>query len=272
MKTNDISMPKLSVETYYSADDLAALKTIFCCIDNTSLNDDDTQKKISELCDSTLQMASTAAVAAVCVYPLFVKTARRILQGSGIRVASVAGAFPSGQSPLSVKLEEVQYALDEGADEIDMVINRGAALEDNWQQVYDEVAAIREVCKERTLKVILETGVLLSPTLIAKAAQVAMEAGANFIKTSTGKIPVGATPEAAKTMLKTLADYVKISKRMVGFKASGGISSPDEALLYYRLFRQYMRVDKVTNQIFRIGSSRLTGQLFALLQQKNTDN
>ncbi len=260
----------------YSVDDLAALTTIFGCIDNTSLNGNDTQRDIIKLCDSSLQMADPIkgipTVAAVCVYPVFVKTACRVLQGSGIRVASVAGAFPSGQSPIAVKLAEIQYALDEGAEEIDMVISRGVAVEGNWQQVYDEVAAIRELCNDRSLKVILETGELSSPALIAKAARTALEAGADFIKTSTGKISIGATPEAATTMLQTLCDYVKISKKRVGFKAAGGIATPDDALLYYHLMQQHSGIDSITNQVFRIGASRLTASLYALLQEKIAAN
>ncbi len=271
---NDKTMISTSISAplSYSADDLAALKILFGCIDNTSLNGNDTKEAIIKLCNSSLQMADPIkgipTVAAVCVYPVFAKMARRLLQGSGIRVATVAGAFPSGQSPLAVKLAEIQYALDEGAQEIDMVISRGAALEGEWQQVYDEVAAVRELCNCVTLKVILETGELSSPALIAKSATTALEAGADFIKTSTGKIPIGATPEAATTMLQTLCDYAKNAKRTVGFKAAGGISTPDEALLYYHLMQQHSGIDSITNQVFRIGASRLTARLYALLQEK----
>ncbi len=260
----------------YSADELAALTTIFGCIDNTSLNGSDTQETIIRLCNSSLQMTDPVkgipTVAAVCVYPVFVQTARCVLQGSGIRVASVAGAFPAGLSPIAVKLAEVQYALDEGAEEIDMVISRGAALAGEWQQVFDEVAAIRELCNNRTLKVILETGELSSPTLIAKAAATAMEAGADFIKTSTGKIPIGATPEAAVTMLQTLCNYTKNSKRTIGFKAAGGIATPDDALLYFHLMQQHSGINSITNQVFRVGASRLIARLYALLQEKIAAN
>lgn len=249
--------------------DREALKTIFSCIDNTSLNGDDTHARIINLCDNSLRMVNKkegiGPVAAVCVYPVFVATARKVLAGSGIKVASVAGAFPSGQAPIGVKLDEVKYAVDEGAEEIDMVLSRGTFLEGDVQRVYDEVAAIRAACTGRSLKVILETGELQTAPNISAASRLAMQAGADFIKTSTGKIPVGATLDAAEVMLKEINENAKISKNIIGFKAAGGISSPEEALLYYRLAQRVIGTKKITNQIFRIGASRLTARLFQLL-------
>lgn len=258
----------------FTADDISALKTVFSCIDNTTLNGDDTHAKVRQLCDDSLRMIDTAngigPVAAVCVYPVFVRTARQTLLGSNIKVASVAGAFPAGQSPIAVKVQEVKYAVDEGTDEIDMVLSRGALLEGAKQQVFDEVAAIREVCQQCTLKVILETGELKEAALIADASKIAIAAGADFIKTSTGKISVGATLEAAETMLKVVADYAKFSKKTVGFKAAGGISQPLEALEYYRKAQKILGINNITNQIFRIGVSRLTTNLFQLLTIQKT--
>lgn len=255
-------------------DDISALKTIFSCIDNTSLNGDDTHAGIRRFCDDTLRMADAAKgiepVAAVCVYPVFVKTARQVLLGSNIKVASVAGAFPSGQSPVAVKVMEVRYAVDEGADEIDMVLNRGALLEGSRQQVFDEVAAIREACRQCTLKVILETGELKDAAVISDACKIAIDAGADFIKTSTGKIPAGATLEAAEVMLKAVAENAKISKRTIGIKVSGGVSQPLEALKYYRQAQNILRNNNITNQIFRIGTSRLTALMYRLLTLQTT--
>ena len=206
-------------------------------------------------------------VAAVCVYPVFVKQARKCLQGSGIRVASVAGAFPAGQSPLPVKLQEVKYALDEGADEIDMVISRGSLLEGDYNKVFDEIAAIRQISAAKTLKVILETGELQTSDNIEKASQLAIDAGADFIKTSTGKIAVSATLEASEVMLKVIRkNYEKTGKR-VGFKAAGGISTPEEVLKYYQLTQNILGKEQTTNQFFRIGASRLTERLFAFLTE-----
>lgn len=244
-------------------------KKIFSCIDNTSLGGDDTQERIDNLCSSSLQMIDSERgifhVAAVCVYPVFVRQAKARLEASGIKVASVAGAFPSGQSPIEVKIQEVKYALEEGADEIDMVISRGAFLEGKYTQVQSEVEAIKNVCGDKTLKVILETGELQSAENIYKASMLAMEAGADFIKTSTGKIPVGATIEAARTMLKAISDFYKNSKKLIGFKAAGGISTPEEALLYFDEAVKVYGLENITNQKFRIGASRLTQKLYGFL-------
>lgn len=204
-------------------------------------------------------------VAAVCVYPRFVSVAKRVLDNSGIMVASVAGAFPHGQLPINLKVEEVKYAIGEGADEIDMVLSRGALLAGEDNVVRDEVAMMKEACQGKTLKVILETGELPSPTLIRKASILAIEGGADFIKTSTGKIGVGATLEAAEVMLKCIADSVKINKKRVGFKAAGGISTPEEALAYAEMAKKILGEEYINNQSFRIGASRLTDRLYSIL-------
>lgn len=204
-------------------------------------------------------------VAAVCVYPRFVSVAKRVLDNSGIMVASVAGAFPHGQLPINLKVEEVKYAIGEGADEIDMVLSRGALLAGEDNVVRDEVAMMKEACQGKTLKVILETGELPSPTLIRKASTLAIEGGADFIKTSTGKIGVGATLEAAEVMLKCIADSVKINKKRVGFKAAGGISTPEEALAYAEMAKKILGEEYINNQSFRIGASRLTDRLYSIL-------
>jgi len=248
-----------------------ALRRVFTCIDNTTLEGNDTHEKVEALCRRSMELQDAGRgighVAAVCVYPVFVRQARELLNGSGIKVASVAGAFPAGQSPLAVKLQEVQYALDEGADEIDMVISRGALLEGDYGRVRDEVAAIKALCVGRTLKVILETGELQTTDNIAKAAELAIEGGADFIKTSTGKIAVNATPEAAEVMLRVIKKHYDQTGEWVGFKAAGGISTPDEVLKYVRLAEQIVGEKQITNQFFRIGASRLTERLFAFLTQ-----
>lgn len=243
---------------------------IFSCIDNTALGGDDTQERIQKLCQSSLDMQTEriSHVAAVCVYPVFVRQAKNMLKDSGIHVASVAGAFPAGQSPIEVKLQEVRYALDEGADEIDMVLSRGAFIEGRVNQCFDEVAAIKEVCGNRTLKVILETGELKEAKLIYDASMLSMKAGADFIKTSTGKIAVGATLEVAQVMLNAIKEFAKISKKMVGFKAAGGISTPEEALEYYKLAQETYGLEGITDQKFRIGASRLTEKLFHRLTRE----
>ena len=236
-------------------------RRVFSCIDNTTLNGTDNEAHVATFCKHTMEMGH---VAAVCVYPRFVSVARKTLAGSEIKVASVAGAFPHGQLPIALKIEEVKYAIGEGADEIDMVLSRGALLAGEDNLVRDEVAMMKEACQGRTLKVILETGEL-SPTLMATASQLAIDGGADFIKTSTGKISVGATLEAAETMLKVINENVKKSKKTVGFKAAGGISTPEEALAYAEMAKKIMGDDYVRSQTFRIGASRLTDRLFAIL-------
>lgn len=252
-----------------SAETLEGLRQVFSCIDNTTLEGADTRQRVQSLCERSIELQDASRgishVAAVCVYPVFVRQAVNCLKGSGIKVASVAGAFPAGQSPLPVKLQEVKYALDEGADEIDMVISRGSFLEGEYAKVYDEIAAIRELTKDKTLKVILETGELKSAENIAKASEIAIDAGADFIKTSTGKIAVSATIEAAEVMLTTIKNFHKRTGKWVGFKAAGGISTPEEVLKYYLLACQIIGKEQVNNQLFRIGASRLTERLFAFL-------
>lgn len=248
-------------------------KRVFSCIDNTTLNGTDSDVHVEEFCRRTREMRvsplfshlSPLNVAAVCVYPRFVSVARKTLEGSDIRVASVAGAFPHGQLPLKLKVEEVKYAVGEGADEVDIVISRGALLAGEENRVRDEVSMMKEACQDKILKVILETGELPSPSLIKKASQLAIDGGADFIKTSTGKISTGATLEAAEVMLECIAENVKINKKTVGFKAAGGISSPEEALAYAEIAKKIMGDNFVNNQTFRIGASRLTDHLYSVL-------
>ncbi|MCX6247690.1 MAG: deoxyribose-phosphate aldolase [Bacteroidetes bacterium] len=240
-----------------------ALRTLLSCIDLTTLEGSDNNGKIIELCHKALSFGESGLPlpAAVCVYPPFVKLAKVQLNGSGIRVASVAGAFPSGQSPLSVRLEEVRYAVNEGADEIDMVISRGRLLEGDDQYVFDEIAAIREVCKEVHLKVILETGELRTPSLIRKASVIAIAAGADFIKTSTGKIQPAATEEAMAVMLEVIREEHTKSGKKIGIKPAGGISEPGQALNYYHLTGQILGPEWLNKNLLRIGASRLADAL-----------
>ena len=241
-------------------------RQVFSCIDNTTLNATDNVRTVEAFCRRTKEMRLTdgTTVAAVCVYPMFVALAKRSLQGSGIKVASVAGAFPHGQLPLDLRVAEVRRVIDDGADEVDIVINRGLLLAGDYDEVSREVVQMKDACNGRTLKVILETGEL-SPLLIRRAAQRAIDAGADFIKTSTGKIPTGATPEAAEVMLNVVNENVKFNKKRVGFKAAGGIRTPEEALAYAELAKKKVGDKYINNQTFRIGASRLTESLYSLL-------
>lgn len=242
-----------------------ALKTILNCIDLTTLEGSDTLTRVDALCQKAISFADEGEgipnVAAVCVYPPFVREARRALAGSELSVASVAGAFPSGQSPIQVKLHEIVYAVAEGAQEIDMVISRGKFLEGDLQTVFDEIVAIREVTRDVHLKVILETGELATLENIRKASEMAILAGADFIKTSTGKMTPAATPEAACVMLQAIRDYYKLTGKKIGFKPAGGISDVDSALVYYYLVQQILGEEWLNNKLFRIGASRLADRV-----------
>lgn len=244
---------------------------IFTCIDNTTLNGSDSPKTVSEFCRNTSLLSVSGNgirqhVASVCVYPSFVGIAKKQLASTTIRVASVAGGFPAGQTSQHVKTEEIRYVVEEGADEVDFVINRGRFLDGDLQYVSDEIEAAKSVCGNGVkLKVIIETGELKTMANIYNASMLALRAGADFIKTSTGKIPLGATPEGAFAMLSALCDFMKNSKKTVGFKAAGGISTPEEALFYYLLYKKIISVQNITNQNFRIGTSRLTAQLQNIL-------
>ena len=248
------------------ADRGAVLRQLLHSIDNTALEGSDTDQHVIELCNKSKRFCNPdkniLPVAAVCVYPTFVSLVKKQLKGTGINTASVAGAFPSGQSPLHVKLAEIDFAIEQGADEIDMVISRGAMLQGDYQQVYDEICAIRELCCDVHLKVILETGELLTPDLIYRASKMAIDAGADFIKTSTGKISVGATYQAAYVMLTAIAENLKETKKMVGFKAAGGVSTVEQAIGYSQLFKKIVGEKYFSNQWFRIGTSRLTEKIY----------
>lgn len=246
------------------------LLRVFSCIDNTTLNATDNERSVEAFCHRTMEMRlphadREATVAAVCVYPRFVAVAKRTLDGSCIKVASVAGAFPHGQLNIALKVEEAKRAVGEGADEVDMVLSRGELLAGHYDTVRDEVAAMKRACGDSTLKVILETGELSTVENIRLASMLAMEGGADFIKTSTGKSGTGATPEAARVMLEAIADYVKISKKTIGFKAAGGIRKPEEALVYAEMAKKIMGADYINSQTFRIGASSLTEAVCSLL-------
>ncbi len=238
-------------------------RTLLSCVDLTTLEGSDNNGRIVELCHKAISFGESGLPlpAAVCIYPPFVRLAKKQLKGTGISVAAVAGAFPSGQSPLAVRLEEVRYTLNEGADEIDMVISRGHLLEGDESFVFDEISAIREVCKEVLLKVILETGELKSTALIRRASEIAITAGADFIKTSTGKIQPAATEEAMKIMLEVIREHYEKSGKKTGIKPAGGISEPDQALQYYLLTEQILGKDWLNKNLFRIGASRLADGL-----------
>jgi deoxyribose-phosphate aldolase len=244
-----------------------ALKTILGVIDLTTLNGNDTHQKVEELCKTGIgfknENAGIPQVAAICVYPVFVPAVKKALEGTGIRTASVAGAFPSGQSPLEIRVAEAEWAVEQGADDIDMVISRGRLLEGEYDDVFEEVQEIKGVCGNAHLKVILETGELETVANIRKACELALMGGADFLKTSTGKIEPAATPEAFLIMLDTIKEFHKLTKgTMIGIKPAGGISTPDDALVYYMLVKNVLGDEWLNKDYFRIGASRLAGKVY----------
>jgi deoxyribose-phosphate aldolase len=238
-------------------------RTLLSCIDLTMLEGSDNKERIIELCRKAASFADSGlpSPAAMCVYPPFVSIAKDQLKGSRIRVASVAGAFPSGQSPLNLRIEEVRYAIDEGADEIDMVISRGRLLEGDETFIFHELTVARNVCKDVLLKVILETGELKNPELIARASEIAIEAGADFIKTSTGKIQPAATEESVKIILGVILEHFRKTGKRIGIKPAGGISEPRQAYNLYKLTESILGPEWMNSNLFRIGASRLADQL-----------
>jgi len=238
-------------------------RSILALLDLTSLEGTDTNAKIRELCKKALSFKDKGLPypAAVCIYPPFIRSAREVLQNSGIKIAITAGSFPSGQMPISIKLEEIRFALDEGADEVDVVISRGTFLEGKHHVVFRELDAMRELTRGHTLKVILETGELDTFQNIAKASEIAIEAGADFIKTSTGKIHPAATETAVFIMLNVIKSHFIKTGKKVGIKPAGGISDPRQALNYYSLVEEVLGDDWLQPGLFRIGASRLADRL-----------
>ncbi len=244
---------------------LWALDAAIRMIDLTTLEGADTPGKVRAMCAKALRPdpadPAVPPVAAVCVYPDLVAVARAALAGSAVAIASVATAFPSGRASLAVKLADVSDAVQAGADEVDMVIDRGAFLAGRYGQVYEEVRAVREACGGAHLKVILETGELATLDNVARASWLAMLAGADFIKTSTGKVSPAATPPVALVMLAAVRDYGRTTGRRVGVKVAGGIRTAKDAIRYLVLVRETAGPDWLTPSLFRIGASSLLNDL-----------
>ena len=230
-------------------------------IDLTTLDGRDTESRVGNMCSKAVNLHSVYdqidTVAAICVFPSMVKSAKKELFNSTIKLASVATSFPSGQTLLPVKLIETQLAIEHGADEIDMVISRGKFLEGEYNFVFDEIAAIKEVCGDKTLKVILETGELGTLNNVRKASEIAIYAGADFIKTSTGKIQTGATLQVTLVMLQAIQDYFTKTGIKIGIKPSGGLSSIEAVLPYFELIREVLGEQWQTNSLVRFGASSL---------------
>ncbi|MBC8717658.1 deoxyribose-phosphate aldolase [Ochrobactrum sp. Marseille-Q0166] len=243
------------------------------CIDLTTLAGDDTAGRVRRLCakarrpvrDDILEalglLDAGITTGAVCVYPTMVSHAVKALEGSGIPVASVATGFPAGLTPLPLRLAEITYAVEQGAHEIDIVITREHVLTQNWSALYDEIAAMREACGEAHMKAILATGDLNTLTNVYRASMVAMQAGSDFIKTSTGKEDVNATLPVSLTMVRALRDYGELSGQIVGFKPAGGLKTAKDALAWLTLMKEELGNRWLEPDLFRIGASSMLGDI-----------
>ena len=243
-------------------------------IDLTTLEGKDSEGKVRQMCYKAKHLLDTyeglPTVAAVCVYPSMVKTAKKAVEGSGIKVASVATGFPSGQAPRDVKIRDTKFAVAQGADEVDMVISRGKFLEGEYNYVFDEIATIKEACGEARLKVILETGELVTFDKVRKASDIAMYAGADFIKTSTGKVSPAATMPVTLVMLEAIRDFYYKTGKMIGMKPAGGISKSKLALHYLVMLNEILGEDWMNNHWFRFGASSLANDVLMQLMKEKT--
>ena len=255
---------------------IQGLKMALNMIDLTTLEGADTPKKVRQMCYKAMhpmdQLKGAPSVAAVCVFPSLVGVAKEALGDSSVKVAAVATYFPSGQTTREIKLQETQYAIDEGADEIDMVISRKEFLKGNYTYVLEEIIAINELCKkhDRRLKVILETGELGALDQVRKAADIALLANPDFIKTSTGKIGQAANMQVTLVMLQAIWDHYQRTGIQVGMKPAGGISDAKTALHYLMMVKEVLGEEWLSNQWFRFGASRLANDVLMQLKKQET--
>lgn len=265
------AMTKRSIKTEAK---LWGLNLAIRTMDLTTLEGADTPGKVRALCAKAIHPdpsnALIPSVAAVCVYPSMVQVARRELDGSGVHVASVATGFPSGQVPFSAKLDDVKAAVDAGADEIDMVIDRGAFLRGDYATVYEEIKRIREACGEAHLKAILETGELGTYDNVRAASWIAMLGGADFIKTSTGKIGSAATLPVTLVMLEAIRDYWELTGIKIGMKPAGGIRTAKQSLQYLVLLNETLGLDWMRPELWRFGASSLLNDVLMQLRKQET--
>lgn len=240
-------------------------KFLFNCIDLTTLNTTDSDESVMRFTEKVNrfddEFPDLKNVAAICVYPNFAQVVKDTLEVEGINIACVSGGFPSSQTFTEVKIAETAMALADGADEIDIVIPVGAFLSGDYETMCEEIMELKETCKEHHLKVILETGALKTASNIKKASILSMYSGADFIKTSTGKQQPAATPEAAYVMCQAIKEYYEQTGNKVGFKPAGGINTVNDALIYYTIAKEVLGKEWLSNELFRLGTSRLANLL-----------
>ena len=255
-------------------DNLEAKKLLFHCIDLTSLKCTDSEESIMKFTEKVNEFVDKYPdlenVASICVYPNMAEIVNDTLEADDVKIACVSGGFPSSQTFMEVKVAETAMAIHTGAEEIDIVMPVGKFLCGDYEGMCDEIGELKDICGEKPLKVILETGALRSASNIKKAAILAMYSGADFIKTSTGKEAISATPEAAWIMCEAIKEYYKETGRKVGFKAAGGIDSVKKALAYYTIVKEVLGEEWLNNGLFRIGASRLANQLLSEITGEET--
>jgi deoxyribose-phosphate aldolase len=265
---------RLSKRSIKKESKLSALKLALSMVDLTTLEARDTPGKVKQLCVKAMHphdsVSGIPPVAAVCVYPNLVRVAKETLKGSSVKVAAVSTAFPSGMSKRKVKIEETKWAVDEGADEIDMVISRGKFLRGEYAYVFDEIAAVKDACGKAHLKVILETGELSTLDNVRRASDLAMDAGADFIKTSTGKIQPAATLPVTMVMLEAIRDYYYKTGKKIGMKPAGGIATSKIAFNYLVVLRETLGEDWLNADLFRFGASALANDLLMQIVKEQT--
>lgn len=265
---------RLNTRSIKKQSKVQGLKLALNMIDLTTLEGKDTEGKVRQMCYKAMHMHDAIpglpTAAAVCVYPTFVRQAKSYLAGSGVKVASVSTAFPSGNSTREIKINDTKFAVENGADEIDMVISRGEFLKGNYNFVFDEIAAIKEACGQARLKVILETGELSTLDNVRRASEIAIHAGADFIKTSTGKISPAATMPVTLVMLEAIRDHYYKTGIMIGMKPAGGISTAKAALQYLVMVKETLGNAWLDNHWFRFGASSLANDILLQLGKEST--
>ena len=253
---------------------MQALYLALSMIDLTTLEGKDSEGKVKQLCYKASHLhykhPGLPNVAAICVYPTMVPIAKKALEGTGINLASVATAFPSGMAGINAKLDEVKSVVDAGADEVDMVISRGRFLNGDYDYVSDEISQVKDACGKAHLKVILETGELVTLDNVQLASDIAMEAGADFIKTSTGKVSPAATPPVVLTMLEAIRDFQIKTGKKIGMKPAGGIGTAKQAIQYLVMIKETLGDDWLSPNLFRFGASSLANDILMQIMKQST--
>lgn len=268
------AVKKIIDEHFAENNNQEVYKFLFNTIDLTTLKATDSPRSVAEFTERVNafdeEHPELKNVAAICVYPNFAQLVRTVLEVSNVDVACVSGGFPSSQTFIEVKVAETALAVEGGADEIDIVLNVGNFLDGDYEEVCDEISEQKEACRNARMKVILETGALKTAANIKAASVLALYSGADFLKTSTGKEFAGASLEAAYVMCQAIKEYYQATGRMVGFKASGGVSTSEDAVKYYTLVKEVLGEQWLTNEYFRIGASRLANNLLSDIIGKET--